>query len=574
MKKIPSRHLKDDVSIVLGAEAGRGVQSMEFVLTHVLKRAGYHVFGTKEYMSRVRGGSNSTEIRVSSSRVAAFVNRIDILIPLDRGAISHLEHRISPDTIILGQREELDTSHPIVDIPFTELAREIGNAIYANTIAVGVVLGLLKVDAAVLDAYLTEFFARKSQAIIDGNVKSGRRGYEIGLSLGGPEKIDIEIKPCPEVQNELFLNGAEAVALGAIAGGCNFIGAYPMSPSTGVFAYLAQHAGEFGIIAEQVEDEISAINMGIGAWYAGARALVSTAGGGFALMTEGLSLAGITESPLVVHIAQRPGPATGLPTRTEQGDLLLALYAGHGEFPRAIFAPGTLADAYTLTQKAFNLADETQCPVFVLTDQLFVDSYHNTPDLGEPDFGVNHRVVRTNRDYQRYEITDDGISPRGIPGFGEGIVVVDSDEHDEDGHITESMEVRVQMVDKRLRKLNLLLAEAIPPELIGPENYETLVVAWGSNYHVVREALKVLDRDDVAGLYFRQVYPLHPDTAVYLKRARQTVTVENNATGQFASVIKQHAGIEIAEKVLKYDGMPFSVEGLVDQLGKLCDGSQ
>jgi len=203
-----------------------------------------------------------------------------------------------------------------------------------------------------------------------------------------------------------------------------------------------------------------------------------------------------------------------------------------------------------------------------------VDSYYNTPDLGEPEFEVTRHVARTERDYQRYEITDDGISPRGIPGFGTGIVVLDSDEHDEGGHITESMEVRVQMVDKRLRKLNLLLAEVIPPELIGPENYETLVVAWGSNYHVVREALKVLGRDNVAGLYFRQVYPLHPDTAAYLKRARQTVTVENNATGQFASVIEQQTGIEIAEKVLKYDGMPFSVEGLVDQLGKLSDGSQ
>lgn len=572
MDNIPNRHLHGDISIVLGAEAGRGVQSMEYVLTHVLKHAGYHVFGTKEYMSRVRGGSNSTEIRVSSSRVAAFVERIDILIPLDAAAIDHLGHRIAPDTIILGDAEKLDTSHPIVDVPFTKLATEIGNAIYANTIAVGTILGLLKVSPEVLDGYLIKFFAKKDPETIRKNIAAGRKGYAIGSALGGPGRIDIDIPAHPEVQNEMFLGGAEAVALGAIAGGCNFIGAYPMSPSTGVLTYLSQHARQFGIIAEQVEDEISGINMGIGAWYAGARALVSTAGGGFSLMTEGLSLAGITESPLVIHIAQRPGPATGLPTRTEQGDLHLALYAGHGEFPRAIFAPGTLADAYQLIRQAFDLADKTQCPIFILTDQFLIDSYYNTPDLGNTMTGVVKHFVKTGKDYRRYALTSDGISPRGIPGFGEGLVVLDSDEHDEEGHITESMIVRTQMMDKRLSKLELLKAESIPPELIGNEDYEILVIAWGSNYHVMREALQVTHRDDVACLYFKQVYPLHHSTTGYLEKAKRIVVVENNATGQFADVIQLQTGITVNEEILKYDGMPYSVEELTAQISELSTG--
>ena len=496
------------------------------MLTHVLKHAGFHVFGTKEYMSRVRGGSNSTEIRVSSSRVAAFVDRVDILIPLDAAAIDHLTDRISPDTIVLGDRQRLGTSHSIINVPFTKLATEIGNAIYANTIAVGTILGLLKISSEVLDAYLVKFFAKKNPVVIEKNIEAGRKGHEIGLTLGGPGRIDIDITPHPAVQSEMFLGGAEAVALGAIAGGCNFIGAYPMSPSTGVLTYLSQHAQQFGIIAEQVEDEISGVNMGIGAWYAGARALVSTSGGGFSLMTEGLSLAGITETPLVIHIAQRPGPATGLPTRTEQGDLQLALYSGHGEFPRAIFAPGTLQDAYQLTRRAFDLADKTQCPIFVLTDQFLVDSYYNTPNLGDTVTSVEKHFVKTGKDYRRYAMTSDGVSPRGIPGYGEGLVVLDSDEHDESGHITESMIVRTEMMDKRLSKLDLLKAAAIPPELLGSKDYRILLIAWGSNYHVVREALQAANREDVACLYFKQVYPLHASTTGYLEKASRIVVVE------------------------------------------------
>mgnify|MGYP005832671705 CR=1 FL=1 len=569
MIEIPNRPLKGQISVVLGGEAGQGVQSMEYILTHVLKRAGYHVFGTKEYMSRVRGGSNSTEIRVGSSRVAAFVDRMDILIPLDKDAVPHLEHRISPETIVLGECEKLGEACLGIDIPFTKIAAEVGNALYANTVAVGAVLGLLKVPLTALDAFLAEFFARKGQEVVNGNIAAGQRGYDIGLSLSGPGKIDIDIQPDPAVPQEHFLSGAEAVALGAIAGGCNFIGAYPMSPSTGVFTYLAQHAADLGIIAEQVEDEISGMNMAIGAWYAGARALVSTAGGGFALMVEGLSLAGMFESPLVVHLAQRPGPATGLPTRTEQADLQLALYAGHGEFPRAILTPGTLAQAYRLTQHAFDLADKTQCPVFVLTDQYFIDSYYNTPVLDSPDGSPAHHFVRTDASYKRYQITDSGVSPRGIPGYGEGLVVLDSDEHNEEGHITESMAVRKAMVDKRLRKLDLLVAASIPPELVGSGDNKTLVIAWGSNYHPVKEALQVLGAKDAAMLHFSQVYPLHPSTVGYLKKAARTVVVENNATAQFAALIKRDTGVDVHHKILKYDGMPFSVEELVERLHTL-----
>jgi 2-oxoglutarate ferredoxin oxidoreductase subunit alpha len=562
---------KDDLSIVLCGEAGQGIQTVEQILTQVLKQSGYNVFSTKEYMSRIRGGANSTEIRVSSNRVSSFVNRIDILIPLSKGAIKHLEKRITHDTLIFGEKEDFEKECippecEIIDIPFSKIASEIGGNIYANIIAVGLVAGLLKVERPIIDQYLEKRFSAKDKDIILRNIEAEKKGYEIGSKLLKSNGIQIEVQKNPQVKNEILLSGIEAVALGAIAGGCNFISSYPMSPSTGVLMFLAQHSKEFDIIAEQAEDEISAINMAIGAWYAGARGMVTTSGGGFALMVEGLSLAGMLETPVVIHLGQRPGPATGLPTRTEQADLEFVLSAGHGEFPRIIFAPGRIEDAFYLTQKAFNLADKYQIPVFILTDQYLVDSYYNIPSLEMSHIQIEKHILKTDRDYKRYQITENGISPRGIPGFGEGLVSVDSDEHDEEGHITEDLDLRTKMVNKRLKKLELIKEEIIPPELYGSKNYKTLIVGWGSTYHVVKEAMEKLGRDDVSFLHFKQVYPLPPDTSNYLKNAQEIVIIENNATSQLGKLIKLHASFEIQKKILKYNGLPFYVEEVVENL--------
>jgi 2-oxoglutarate ferredoxin oxidoreductase subunit alpha len=283
-------------------------------------------------------------------------------------------------------------------------------------------------------------------------------------------------------------------------------------------------------------------------------------------MTEGISLAGMLESPIVMHLAQRPGPATGLPTRTEQGDLELALYAGHGEFPRIIFAPGTLEEGFYLTQKAFNLADRYQVPVIILTDQYFIDSYYNTKPLSLENIKIEKHFVETLEDYQRYKLTKNGISPRGIPGLGQGLVCVDSDEHDQYGHITEDLELRTKMVDKRLKKLDLVEQETIPPMLQGPENYENLIICWGSTFNIVREAVNDLGREDTAVLHFKQVYPLHNSTAELINKAGKTIAVENNATAQFARLLKIHTDINIDHNVLKYDGLSFASESLAEEL--------
>ncbi|KUK14222.1 MAG: Pyruvate flavodoxin/ferredoxin oxidoreductase domain protein [bacterium 42_11] len=548
-----------DICIVLSGEAGQGIQTVEYVLTRVLKNSGFHIFATKEYMSRVRGGNNTTEIRISSERVRAFVEKIDILIPLGKNATGRLRDRITRETLIIGEESFIkDAGGEKIEVPLLEMAERIGNKLYANSVAIGLVSGLLKADRETLKLQIRKQFEDKKEEVIKQNIDAALEGYKRGEELSG--RIKVSLKRDDAVKKECLLNGAEAVGLGALAGGCNFVSSYPMSPSTSVLVFLAQNKSDFGIVVEQAEDEIAAMNMIIGAWYAGARGLVTTSGGGFALMEEALSLAGMVESPVVIHLAQRPGPATGLPTRTEQGDLNLVLYAGHGEFPRVIYAPGNIEEAFYLTYKAFNVADKYQVPVFILTDQYLVDSFYNLPPFNLDDLKVEKHMVKTGEDYIRYKLTENGISPRGVPGYGDGLVKVDSDEHDEFGHITEDFTTRVKMVEKRLKKGEELKKEVLKPKLIGDENYKVLLVAWGSPLEVIKEAIS--DIKEVALLHFSQVWPIDNSVAEYLKRAQKVIAIEGNATGQFANLIKAVTGFEVKERILKYSGLQFSVEEL------------
>ncbi len=570
-----SGSLKEDVSIVLCGEAGQGIQTVEEILVQAVKLGGYNVFSSKEYMSRIRGGENSTEIRVSSNRVVTYVNRIDILIAISRGAIDHLKDRISDDTIIMGDEDTLkDIEMPdLIKIPFLKTAKAIGGPIFANIIAAGALSRILNIDKETFDECINAMFGRKGEKILQGDLKAGEEGYKVGEDLIQSGKFNINIKKDHPIRNELLLNGTEVVGFGCIAGGCKFMSSYPMTPSTPLQTFIAGNSTEFGMIFEQAEDEIAAINMGLGASYAGARSVVATSGSGFALMSEAVGLSGMIETPIVVYLAQRPGPAVGLPTRTSQEDLKMALYSSPGETPRAIFAPGKFEDAFYLTYHAFNLADKYQIPVFVLSDQYFADIYYNLPDLNLDKLKFKKYIVKTDENYKRYEITEDGISPRGVPGYGDGLVVVDSDEHDEEGHITEDLNLRNRMVEKRLyKKLNGIEEDVIPPELIGPSDYDVLVIGWGSTYGAIKEALDNLKNDKTAFLYFKQVYPLHRETKSYLEKAKKTIIFENNAQGQFADLIKMETGFEIDEKSLKYNGMPFSVEEVTQTLKSVLGG--
>ena len=564
------------MSIVLCGAAGSGVQTVEQLLVNVFKQAGFHVFATKEYMSRVRGGFNSTTLRVGSEPVRAGVDRIDLLIPLNKGAIEHVQSRLSGETTVLCEPDFLSdavkqTCRHILEVPFMQIAKDLGNKLYSNSVAVGVAGALFGIDSGLISAIISERFKGKDEKVVAENVQAVEKGYAIGTELGGKEHIAIAITPDPSVKEQVVLSGVEAVGLGAIAGGCNFIGAYPMSPSTALLQFLAKHGEAFDIIVEQAEDEIAGIHMAIGAWYAGARAVASSSGGGFSLMTEGLSLAGMIESPLVVHIAMRPGPATGLPTRTGQEDLNLALYAGHGEFPRVIFAPGTLQEAFDLTAHAFDLADCYQVPVFILTDQYFMDTYYNIDHFDGSAVRTERHFIETTADYRRFELTADGLSPRGIPAHGQGLVVVDSDEHDEAGHMTEDLRLRRVMVDKRLSRMKLLEQAVVPPTLWPHADYKRLVLCWGSTLPIVQEVLTVLGRDDVSLLHFAQVFPLPKGLSEMLEKAEQVICMEGNATGQLAGMIAGYAGFNVDDCLLKYNGLQFTVEEVADSLKAIIE---
>ncbi|MBF0544752.1 MAG: 2-oxoacid:acceptor oxidoreductase subunit alpha [Candidatus Riflebacteria bacterium] len=549
-------------TIVLAGEAGSGIQSIEVILTRAFRCDGFHVFAGKEYMSRIRGGSNSTIIQIGSEPVRAWSDHVHLCIPLDDQAFSHVKKRLTPDSLVLADQAVLGSGESIFDLPLGAMAAEAGGGIYANTIAAGALWGLFSRELEILETVLKAHFVDKTNEVIERNLVAARKGFAQGRNLLESGKIAFSFPERPAKPNPLFLTGAEAVALGSLAGGCNFVSSYPMSPSTGVLTFLAQHAREFGIAVEQAEDEISAANMVLGAWYAGARGLATTSGGGFALMTETISLAGMIESPMVIHLAQRPGPATGLPTRTEQGDLELALYAGHGEFPRILLAPGNIEQAFALTRQGFELADSFQVPVIILTDQYLMDSCYDVENFDFPEQTIVSTIIPTEANYQRYARTPNGISPRGIPALGEGLVGVDSDEHDESAHITEDANVRVNMVEKRRQKETSIIAKVIPPEWIGPLEADTVAICWGSTLEPLREAVAGLGLPNLAVLHFSQVFPLPREGKTLLKRARRLILVEGNATGQFGRLLKGEWGITWRSRLLKFDGLPFFVEGL------------
>lgn len=553
-------------SVVLSGEAGQGLKTIESLFMVLLQKSGYHAFIVKEFMSRVRGGNNTSEIRIAEKPVRAFVDRIDLLVVLSRDGLDRLLDRIDEHTLIVGE-EAYITAKPVKGklqaLPVAELMKGLGNLIYSNNLFNGFLSASFGCDEEAARSLITQQFASKGEEIIEKNQKAFSLGLELAQSLG----IHFAIKASEEVKGKKAIKGYEAIGIGALAGGCNFVASYPMSPATTVLAYLAKHEREYSILVEQAEDEIAAVNMALGAWYAGARAMVTTSGGGFALMTEGISLAGITETPVVVHLGQRPGPGTGLPTRTEQGDLNLALYAGHGDFPRVILAPGTYEDGIRYTHHAFETADAFQVPVFVLTDQYYLDSEGITDKLDFSMLEVTSHIVKTDASYKRYRITESGLSERGIPGYGDGFVCVDSDEHTEEGRITESKDVRVQMMDKRLKKLHGYTD--IEPRILGSKSYKTLIVGWGSTYGVIEEALARVDDPNLAFAFFGQVYPLPKSTASILQKAEKLIVVENNATAQFAQLISRDLGIFFDKTIVQYNGSPFSVEQLVKALSEV-----
>lgn len=566
-----------DYSIKIGGEAGQGIQTIGDTLARVFSRSGYHVFTHQDYESRIRGGHNFFQIRFSDMPVMASRDGLDIIVALDKASISLHEKELLKNGIIIYDSLVLKQKYnkpEFFDIPFVDLAIEHGgNRIMANTVATGAVLGMLRLNLDILNNIIQDTFIKKGEDIVQANIKAARAGHVFALE-NCPK---CSFVPSSISSAKMLIAGIDAIALGAIASGCKFYSAYPMTPSTGIMNYLAGKEKEYAIIVEQAEDEIAAMNMALGASFAGVRAMTGTAGGGFALMVEGLSLAGMTETPIVIALGQRPAPATGLPTRTEQGDLLFALHTAHGEFPRVIFAPGTPEQAFYLTNKAFDLAEKYQIPAFVIFDQYLADSEWTFEGLDSSkiifkDYRLRGNEFKKYEGYRRHAFTNTGISPLGVPGDSENLVVTDSDEHDEEGHIIEDAETRIRMVQKRLlKKLPIIRQEIKPPFFYGSNYPEILIAGWGSTFGVIKEAVDILLKNrDIAMLHFSEIYPFPPtdqfDYLAVLQNAKISICIENNATGQFARLLRTETGYEFTRRINKYDGRPFTLESLLGEL--------
>jgi len=556
---------KTDLTLLIGGTAGQGLVTLGQLLAKSLVNAGYSILVTQSYQSRIRGGHNTFAIRVSTEAVAAPRESVDLLIAMNAETVTlHRAEVTGGGLIVVDEAHGIETDGCLL-VPYQQL----GETRFANVVALGVVSVLLGLDQPLVAKTLDDFFGKKDHEMAEKN----KQILTTALDWCGQQTVTFEkLPPVAQPIQRMVMNGNEAIAMGALSAGVKFCSFYPMTPATSIALNLAAQAGRMGLVVEQAEDEIAAINMAIGASFAGVPSIVPTSGGGFALMTEGVSLAGMTETPVLIVVAQRPGPATGLPTRTEQADLELVLYAGHGEFPRAIFSPGTVEECFWLARKSVAVAAKFQSPVFLLTDQFLADSSRavlpfDIDDLEAIDPGIE--TDASSLPYSRYAITPSGVSPRLLPGMTKHLVVADGDEHLVDGHLTEDLKVRNLMVEKRLRKEQGIMAEVVPPEFQGDQSPDLLLVTWGSSKGSVMEAAAKLRNDSsrVGILHFSQVWPLVPDQFLgYLESAGEVVCVEGNVYGQLARLIRRETGFGVHRRVLRYDGLPITPEYILRQL--------
>jgi len=544
------------ISILIGGAAGKGIKTLENILSDAFKKSGYYVFSTKEYMSRVRGGSNTTLLRISNVPIQAACWHVDIFVALDAEALPHVSERLTKETITFADESIAGEHIEITHIPLLKTANELGNPNYANSYAAGLLFGLLGLEHLKLSLSVSTFFQDKK---MEENKAAMLAGVNDSENL---KSLPIPALPQPsktDLTSMHLLDGSTASGFGFLAGGCNMITSYPMSPSTGVLNFMASISQEFEIVVEQSEDEIASLIMVIGGWFSGARAMTSTSGGGFALMSEAMSLSGVSETPAVIYLAQRPGPATGLPTRTEQGDLNLAIHAGHGYFGRIILAPGDIQECIDYGYLAFELADRYQMPVVYLSDQYLADSISMLESVDFSKYEQRRYIDVTDESYKRFTHTETGISPRGVPGLGDGIVVSSSHEHDERGQSTEQYPIREDMVTKRKQKIDLVISEALAPKVSGEGSIA--VISWGSTKCIVEEVLGRFNDPRLFHVHFFWVHPLNPEHLEILQNTKTNIVIENNVTGEFADILKSH-DVTVDHRILQSNGFTFFTDQL------------
>ena len=580
--------MRQTFSVGIGGAAGQGVATPGDIFAKIFSRRGLHLNAYNAYQSIIRGGHTFLTIRTGVEKVGSTDERLDLLIPLNQDTMERHLRLLSAGGACLYNADLIKPGRAAAGVqmcalPVSTLADISRNKVAQNTLAMGAALSMMGVGFQALESVIEEQFRKKERAVIEENVSLARAGYDYATQNFKPFE-----RPLPMTEARYaVLSGNAAMAMGGAAAGVKFYTAYPMSPATGVLHWMAEHARKAGIMVRQVEDEIGVINMAIGAAHAGVRSMCATSGGGFALMSEGLGLSAQAEIPVVVIDCQRAGPSTGVPTKTEQGDLWQMLGAAFGDYPRVIAAPLDIADCFRLMPEMFNLTDKFQCPGIVLCDLLLAEGRLSV-DPKEIDFQpeidrgelITSNGTGEHGPYQRYKITESGVSPRVIPGVHGFTHVVSSDEHDEDGVLISDMYTnagkRRAMMEKRMRKVEGIAASVAPPKLLGPADADVTLIGWGSTYAVIDEACELLREAGICAnqLQIRWLVPLHGDAIVeLLKSARHTILVENNFSGQFARYLRSETSFVPNGNIRKYDGEPFFAHHIVEAVKEQLAGN-
>src|SRR5690242_3510119 len=579
--------MRQTFAIGIGGAAGQGVATPGDIFAKIFSRRGLHLNAYNAYQSIIRGGHTFLTIRTCPEKVTNMGDRIDLLIPLNQDTMDRHFGLLSTGAACIYNSETIKPGSTtdgvqLCPLPVSKLADITRNKVAQNTLAVGAGLNMMGIGFQALETMLTEQFKKKGDAVVAENVAIARAGYDYASQNFKP--FD---PPVPMTENRYaVLSGNMAMAMGGVAAGVKFYCAYPMSPSTGVLHWMATHARKAGVMVRQVEDEIGVVNMAVGAAHAGARAMCATSGGGFALMSEGLGMSAMMETPVIVIDCQRAGPSTGVPTKTEQGDLWQMLGAAFGDYPRVIGCPLDIADSFKIIAEIFNVADRFQCPGIVLSDLLLSEGRLSVDpqELNfEPNIDRGELITAPesngNGGYKRYKITMSGVSPRAIPGVPGHTHTAASDEHDEDGVLISdeftNPAKRRAMMEKRMRKVAGIAASVPPPELWGPKDADVTLIGWGSTKGVIEEACEILTEQGVSAnqLQIRWLVPLRGDAILdILKQARHTIIVENNFSGQFARYLRSETSFVPDGHIRKYDGEPFMPHHIVEAVKQQLAG--
>jgi 2-oxoglutarate ferredoxin oxidoreductase subunit alpha len=564
-----------EISVRVGGQAGDGIASIGEAVARCFSRRGLHVFGLNAYQSIIRGGHVWFQARASDRRIFSQGDGADVLYALDRATVETHAHDLRPGGVVVHDPEkftidpkELPAGVRPLGVPTLEIARKYtSQSILQNAGGLGATALLAGIPLDVVQAVLADSFGHKKGDVVDWNLGASADGFRYAQEHASVS----DRAPSQQGAPKLLLNGNQAIALGAAVGGCKFLAQYPMTPASSIMHWMAAHATELGVVVKQAEDELAAVNMAIGASFAGVRAMTATSGGGFSLMVEALGMAGMTETPVVVVDSQRAGPSTGLPTKTEQGDLNLMLGAGQSEFPRAILAPSNPKEAYEAAIEAFRLAEAWQTPVLLASDLHLSESLVTVDREELPSPGPIASLITVppnGHAYLRYQYTENGVSPRAVPGQPGLQFIAGSDEHDERGYLISDtrsglpkwVSERQRMMAKRMHKLAGLAEAVPPPRLEGPADAPLTFLAWGSTVGAIRDAMAELAQQGRPAnlLWFPAVYPIAVEHATQaLGRTRRTLLVEGNFSGQFGRLLRAETGFVPTDRLVKYDGEPF-----------------